>query len=401
MCKAFAETLGWVPPSERFAKTIERAQKCAWESGAQEILADHFFGAVLEDLDAIHFLGRHEIPLERLEALRYPEQQPDRNAPRLPAPSHYNPKPATPPHFEILASAAVRRIAGLASALAERRSMAEVHGGIALEAILEDGSWKAAKTLKALHAEIAQRSARRLEPLPGAGHEGAILLVQAPPREEPKAARAPRQHGYTPLEQVHWLKAQIENALHRERPYRLIRELSALTGNDSPFMSMAAMQLRREAQESLDTNPVYVVLGDLQSAENAVEAANAQVRSAALRIAEIRPEIFNGLLQHVPDPAAVELRASLEARKAERAAAPMEPQVRQAAASPHRLVQLENKAAGISVVTASWSNIAVSQQVPPHSAAAAKDETKKSAARFGRLFGSVAAARASMMNLFA
>ncbi len=399
MCKALAETLGWVPPSERFAKTVERAQKCAWESGAQEILAEHFFSAVLEDLDAIHFLGRHEIPMERLEALRHPEMQPDWNAPRLTAPAHYSPKPVTPPHLEIPASAAVRRIAGLASAIAERRSMAQVHGGIALEAILEDGSWDAAKTLKALHAEVVQWSGRRVAPLPGAGHEGAILLVQAPPREEPKAPRALRQHGYAPLQQVRWLKDQIESALSRESPYRLFRELGAFAGNDSPFTSMAALQLRGETQASLDTNPAYVVLGELQSAESAVEAANAQVRRAALRVADIRPEIFNGLLALVADAAAVELKNGLEARRAERAAAAasastLEAQACQTAAQPHCLVQLENKAANISVVTASWS------KVPPQSAAD-KDETKKSAARFGRFLGSVAAARATMMNLFA
>ncbi len=93
-------------------------------------------------------------------------------------------------------------------------------------------------------------------------------------------------------------------------------------------------------------------------------------------------------------------KAGLEAWKAERAAALLEAQACPPAAQQQYLVQVENNSASLSVVTASWSNIAVSTQVSQKDAAH-EDGTKKTLARFGRLMGSVAAARASMLSFFA
>ncbi len=400
MCKVLAETLGWLPPSERFAKTAERAQKCAYNTGAQEISAGHLFSAVLEDLDAVYFLARHEIPLERLEALKQPEKQVDPSVPRLPAPAYYHSKPVTLPHLDITASAAVRRIAGLACALAERRSLSEVHGGLVLEAILEDGRSEAAKALKALHAEIAREKGGRLTSLPGAGYGGALIAVQAPPQKEaPKPQPMPRQPGLTSREQVRMLLDEIECSLQQDQCYRLVKELEGY-----PLANWAALQLRGEAQASLDANPAYIARSELLRAERAVEEADARVRSAAIGVGEVRPDIFQKLLSRVPDATAAQLRAGLEARKLERAA--MEARALEAAAGEHWPLQADTgtaqadaRAAGFSVVTAAWGNFAVPAQIPPQ-AAANEEGTKKSSALFGRLRGSVAAARATMWSFF-
>ncbi|MBI4725441.1 MAG: hypothetical protein HY765_10840, partial [Rhodomicrobium sp.] len=286
MSRTLALALGWVAPSERFTKTIERAQLAAYHEGAPEVTAEHLFSAALEDVDAVYFLARHEIPLAMLEGSKIPAGPAVQNVPRLAPPSYSPPWTGTTPHLDIPASAGLRRIVSLASALAEGRSMIEVHGGLAIEAILEDGRSQAAKTLKMAHAEVAQQSGRRLSPLPGSAHSGAVVMVQPPQKSEPRPQPAPPpKPALNSLEQVRWLKEQVARALEQERPYRFIQELSAFAGQNRPFSSMAAFQLREEAQADLAVNPVYLAQGELQAVERAVEEADARVRQAALRIA--------------------------------------------------------------------------------------------------------------------
>lgn len=452
MCKALADTLGWVQPSKRLANTVERAQKYAHNAGVREILPEHFFSAILEDLDAIYFLGRYGLPLERLETLKCsvipaaPQAMP--NVLRLAAPAHYNSKPpATPPHLEILASAAVRRIMCLASALAERRSMAEAHGGVVLEAILEDGRSEAARALKSLYEEMAGHNGYRQAMLPGAGYEGALIAIQAPAKEEPKVPPPPppqpRKQGLSSLDQVRWMRNQIERSLEQEHCYRLLRELNTLAGANSSMTNMALLQLREEAQFELSANPVFRASRELELAEEAVLGADNRVRAAAVHVAEAKPEIFKGLLPLVEDAAATGLKAGLETRRAELAAAAAAAQeakaareaaaaaearvAREAAAAEEAwaareaeaalvaleaepvhpltpqqyLVQVETKGTALSVVKAAWSDFAASTKVPVQDHASLGMIKKSFAAPFVKLKGSVAAARATMMNLFA
>src|SRR5262249_47546158 len=135
MSRTLAASLGWVAPSERLSKTIERAQFCAYHEGAHEAGLEHFFSAALEDLDAVYFLAQHGIPLAKLDDAKILPAQAVQNVPRLAAPSYSASRAVSQPHLDIPASAPLRRVLALASALAESRSMIEIHGGLALEAI--------------------------------------------------------------------------------------------------------------------------------------------------------------------------------------------------------------------------------------------------------------------------
>jgi hypothetical protein len=315
MSRVLAAELGWVAPSERLSNTIERAQLAAYNEGSLEVNPEHLFSAILEDLDAVYFLARHEIPLTKLEESIIEAEDAVQDVPRLAPPSSDAPKPVQP-HLDIPASAPLRRILAFASALAETRSMIEVHGGLILEAILEDGRFEAAAALKSAHAEIAQETGRRLPPLPGSNHQGARLVVQPPQKPEQPAPRPTLNSA----EQVRWLAGEIARLLEHERPYRFLQELNAFTDKDRRFSSLAASQIREEAQAELTANPVFLCHAELQSAGRALEEADARVRQAALRVADVKPHLFNTLLTMVPEPAAAAMKAALKIRNEERAA---------------------------------------------------------------------------------
>ena len=244
MSRALAASLGWIAASERFSKTIENAQLTAYHEGAQEVSVEHFFSAALEDLDAVYFLARHEIPLAKLDCSKIAAGRSVQDVPRLAPPAYgqsYVTEMPSDAHLDIPASAPLRRIIALASALAEARSMIEVHGGLALEAILEDGKSQAAAALKTAHAETSQETGRRLPPLPASAHQGAMLVVQAPPRGDQRPPAAPRP-AMTPAEQIRWMADQVARALELERPYRFLKELNAFADHDRPFASMAAIK---------------------------------------------------------------------------------------------------------------------------------------------------------------
>lgn len=314
MGRTLAAELGWVTPSERFSKTIEHAQLAAYYEGSLEVNVEHLFSAILEDLDAVYFLARHEIPLTKLEGSRLAAEDAVQDVPRLAPPSSDAPKPVAP-HLDIPASAPLRRVLALASALAETRSMIEVHGGLVLEAILEDGKFEAAAVLKAAHAEVAQETGRRLPPLPG-NHHGARLIVQPPQKPEPPAPRP----ALNSAEQVRWLASEVARLLEHERPYRFLQELNAFTDKDRRISSAAAAQIREEAQAELASNPVFLCHAELQGAGRALEEADACVRKAALRVADVKPHLFNTLLTMVPDATAAAMRAALKTRNEERTA---------------------------------------------------------------------------------
>src|SRR5271165_4346642 len=88
MGRALAASLGWIAASERFSKTIENAQLTAYQEGAQEVSVEHFFSAALEDLDAVYFLARHEIPLAKLDRSKIAAGRSVQDVPRLAPPAY-------------------------------------------------------------------------------------------------------------------------------------------------------------------------------------------------------------------------------------------------------------------------------------------------------------------------
>jgi hypothetical protein len=324
MGRTLASGLGWIEPSERLTKTIERAQYRAYREGVAEVNLDHLFAATLEDLDAVYFLARFEIPLGKLEEeFGVVAPSDPLTVPRLPAPVfNTQVRPAGQPYMDIAASAGLRRVMALASVLAEDRKAQFLDGGFVLEAMLEDGSSRGAASLRRHHAEMAQ--VRRILPLPGrAGVPGAMLTPSQAAALQQQIANqpAPQKKYLTGAEQqLQWLKAEIFREIEREVSYQFLQSLDAFTGKTRPYTSIPAMQLKDEAEAELAASHIYQAHAQVVDLESSAQMLNARVRDAALRVAEASPQLFQRFISLLPEPMASALQRAFAQRSEEREA---------------------------------------------------------------------------------
>jgi hypothetical protein len=320
MSRGLAGSLGWVAASERLSKTIERAQLTAYNLGAQETTVEHLFAAELEDLDAVYFLAQHGVPLAVAATLAPKAETPQTQVPRIAPPSYSPTKVLTEPHKDIPAATGMRRVMALASAIAERHGLEELHGGIVLEAILEDGRSEAAVGLKAKYLEIARQRRLAGPALPGVGHAGAAVVVLPPNAPAaPPPPPPPRRTLDDPLAQVRWLQSEVARELAQDRVFKFIRELDSFADQARAYISASAHDLRMQAYAELSANPIYRVHQELQDVEQACEALHNRVRGTALTVHDGQPAIFERFLGVISPEAAQALRTRVAARADERA----------------------------------------------------------------------------------